>query len=616
MSVVFVQTRSEIPAAIPGPVLYVDLETYGVPPHDGLDLLTNQIRLVAVCGDTGPAYVFDMYRLLTSDIVHLFRRDAVWCGHNLAFDLNSLRRAGLEYPSTCFDTMVASQVLMNGLGYEHGGHSLLECLERYCEIVADKTHQADDWAATELTPEQVEYSGNDVLYLRPLRAKLMEHLTDRRLTATINLECSIIPALVEMTLNGIGVDRDMWLARSVLAEAEVGRVTDALNKLMPLPDEEPYKTVRVKRNGEQFAADVAFNKRVAERNLCRCWNWASWQQLIAAFAKVGVFLPDTTYETIVELQDEHPGLELLLRFKDVEKEATTFGREWLTHLRNERGTDRVHPNWRQLGTESGRMSCADPNVQQLPRPDMKKPRHERVRGAIVASPGRLLVRADFSQIEARIAAKISGDETLSRLFINNTGDIHKFVASRVLNKPEAAVTKEERQIGKSLLFGLLFGMGSKKLKVYCRTNYGVKLSDLEAVEYRSKFFQVFPGLQAWHKRVGRDCDYKDDYRTLLGRRRLIRKKESRYTEALNTPVQGTGGDMIKVTVFEMWQERHDWPGADLVMLIHDEIVYEVVEADAERFSRRLREKMIEVGNHLLDPIPVDVEVKIGPAWSS
>lgn len=605
--IVFVQDPAAIPAEIPGPVLYMDIETYGVAPHDALDLLTNKTRLVSMCGEDGPAYVFDMYTLSFDAIAHLFRQDAIWCGHNLAFDLSSLYRAGIPYPSKCYDTMVCSQVLMNGLDYAiHGGHRLNECLLRYCEINLAKEHGGDDWSTTQLTREQIEYSGNDVLFLRPLREQLIRRLDKFALTAVADLECACVPALVDMTLNGIKIDREMWLERSKRAEVRVGELEVELNRVFPPPDPEPYKTVRVKRNGDQFAADVAYNARVDERNRTRCWNWASWQQILAAFAKADVLLPDTSYETLVENQLVHPGVDLLVKFKDVYKESTTYGRDWLKHLRSERGENRVHPSWRQLGAESGRMSCADPNMQQIPRGACRK--------AIIAPDGYLMVRADFSQIEARIAAKISGDETLTNLFINNSGDIHRFTASRVLGKDPSEVTKDDRQIGKSLLFGLLFGMGWEKLMVYCRTNYGVTLTPEQAVEFRTRFFEVFPGLKRWHKRIGSNCDDRTDFRTLLGRRRLIMGTGSKYTEALNTPVQGSGADMLKITVREVWETRSRWPAHALVALIHDEVMYYVPETDAEQFGRQLREKMIEVGNMLLDPIPVDAEVKISKSW--
>lgn len=604
--VLYIQRAADVPAEILDPRLYIDVETYGVDPHDALDMLTNRIRLVAVAGETGPAYVFDMYMLLWRDIQHLLRPNREWVGHNLMFDLAAIHRAGVEYPTKCMDTMVGSQVLMNGLDPTHGGHGLQECMKRYCETDIVKEHGADDWAAPVLSPEQIEYSGHDVLHLRPLRANLLERLDSRRLIPTAELEWACIPAITQMALNGIGVDRQMWLERSIDAERRVQELTKDLAAAFPRPEPVQHKVVRVKKDGTPYAADVARNERIDLENESRAWNFASNVQVLQAFKAVGVELPDNKYDTLVEHEHEHAAVTLLLGFKDVEKEATAFGREWLKNLRSEMGPDRVHAKWWQMGTRSGRMSCSDPNLQQLPRGALRK--------AIIAAPGHVLVRADFSQIEARIAAKISGDETLSNLFINNTGDIHKFTAGRILGKEEHEVTKEDRQIGKSLLFGLLFGMGAVKLRVYCRTNYGVTLSPKQAEVFRDKFFNIFPGLAVWHRRASATCTGKTEFRTMIGRRRIVTDATKKFSKSLNTPVQGTGADLLKITVRELWQDRDQWPDVKLIGLIHDEVINEVPVDQAEAFGQYLRKTMIEVGNTILDPIPVDADVKIGLSW--
>lgn len=604
----YVDSPRNVPQTISGDVLYIDVETFGVAPNDALDLLTNRVRLLSIAGETGPAWVFDLFYLTMSDVQHLLRPDAEWCGHNLAFDLAALHRAGVPYPAKCLCTMVGSQVLINGLDpAQHGGHRLDECLARYCETQITKTLGGSDWSATTLTDEQIEYSANDTLCLRPLRAQLLARLEARRLMPIAELEWACVPAVTQMTLNGIRIDRAAWTERSRAAETRVAELTKELVEALPLPPEEPYKVVRISKNGNSNKADVSYNQRIDAKNAIRSWNFASNDQVIQAFDGIGVKLPDNKYDTLVEHAHESPLLDLMLQFKDVEKEATTFGMDWLVHLRDEHGTDRVHPSWWQLGTRSGRMSCSGPNMQQIP--------HGKARKAIIASDGYLLVRADFSQIEARVAAKISGDETLSRLFIDNTGDIHRFTASRVLGKEPHEVTDDDRQIGKSLLFGLLFGMGAKKLRIYCRTNYGVKLTPQEAEVFRNKFFGVFPGLARWHDRVKRTCENQTDYRSLLGRRRLVMSDiMNRLTIALNTPVQGSAADLLKATVREVWETRAAWPRVKMVGLIHDEIMTEVPEAEAGDFAKYLKATMIEVGNKLLDPIPVDAVVKVGKSW--
>jgi DNA polymerase-1 len=301
---------------------------------------------------------------------------------------------------------------------------------------------------------------------------------------------------------------------------------------------------------------------------------------------------------------EHPAMSVFLQWRDVEKEATTFGREWLNHVDPE--TCRVYPSWNQLRAESGRMSCSSPNMQQIPRGGCRK--------GIVAPPGYVFVRADFSQIEARVAAKISGDPVLTKLFMDGD-DIHAYAAKKVLGK--LSVTPEERQIGKSLVFGLLFSMSAPSLMVYCRTNYGVSMTMQEAEVYRNRFFQTFHGLAKWHDRMRHVCNQMNEFRTLIGRRRIVMNNNDNLNMlglALNTPVQGTAADLLKIAVRECWERRDEFPEMNLAMLVHDEVVYECPERLADAGSTWLKKIMVDSGNIVLDPIPCDATVKVGATW--
>src|SRR5262249_44548710 len=192
------------------------------------------------------------------------------------------------------------------------------------------------------------------------------------------------------------------------------------------------------------------------------------------------------------------------RHRDASKRATAFGEAWLEdHLAAD---GRVYPSWRQLGAHSGRMSCSEPNMQQLPRGDHRR--------CVAASPGRVLVKADYSQIELRIAAKVSGDEALLAAY-RASEDLHIKTAKNVLGVAE--VSKEHRQLAKALNFGLLYGMGAKGFRHYAKTSYGVELTEAQAVSYRAGFFKAYPGLARWHQAVGRWRDQAEATRTLHGR---------------------------------------------------------------------------------------------------
>jgi DNA polymerase I len=249
------------------------------------------------------------------------------------------------------------------------------------------------------------------------------------------------------------------------------------------------------------------------------------------------------------------------------------------------------------------MSCGDPNMQQLPR-------GKEYRRCVIAPAGRVLVKADYSQIELRIAAKVANEPRMIEAYRNGE-DLHVLTAARLLGKPVDQVTKADRQIAKSANFGLLYGMGAPGYRIYARSNYGLDMTEEEAVGYRQAFFETYPGLVAWHRRTGQTGKRSIETHTLTGRRR---RDVGRFTEKLNTPVQGTGADGLKLALALLWERRDRAPGAFPVLAVHDEIV---VEADTERadaVAAWLKQAMLDAMIPLIEPVPVEVEVKIARNW--
>jgi DNA polymerase-1 len=210
------------------------------------------------------------------------------------------------------------------------------------------------------------------------------------------------------------------------------------------------------------------------------------------------------------------------------------------------------------------MSCRHPNVQNLPR----GPRYRRCFGA---PPGRVLVKADYSQIELRIAAKIAREDRMIEAYRAGE-DLHALTARLVLGKED--VSKDDRQNAKSLNFGLLYGMGARGLRAYALSNYGVRLGDGQAAEYRAAFIKAYPALARWHQRVR--TSRGPVVRTLTSRRRKL-GPETPDTTRLNTPVQGTGVDGLKLALALLWERRAECPGAVPVLAVHDELVLEADE---------------------------------------
>lgn len=163
----------------------------------------------------------------------------------------------------------------------------------------------------------------------------------------------------------------------------------------------------------------------------------------------------------------------------------------------------------------------------------------------------------------------------------------------------------------ALNFGLLYGMGADGFRAYAKAQYGLDLTDDQAKGYRTAFFRAYPGLAAWHRQTGASGKAAVERRTLTGRRRL---NVERFTEKLNTPVQGTGADGLKLALALLWETRDRVPGAAVVLAVHDEIVVEVDAGTADTVAGWLKTCMIEAMAPLIDPVPVEVEVKVGKTW--
>jgi DNA polymerase-1 len=258
------------------------------------------------------------------------------------------------------------------------------------------------------------------------------------------------------------------------------------------------------------------------------------------------------------------------------------------------------------------MTCSSPNLQQTP--------HE-LRAYIKPREGCVLVKADFSQIELRIAAALAKDRRMLQAFREGT-DLHRLTASLILSKPIDRVAKEERQLAKALNFGLLYGMGAEGLKTYAATQYGVSLSLERAREYREKFFATYPGLAKWHRDTGRTLREAKSrgeggivVETLAGRKRWV--PEDALTAALNTPVQGTGADGLKAAVAVLYKrllERGLWGEVRIVLLVHDEVVVEAPEPLAVVATHLLTEAMREGMEAIVKGVPIEVEAGIYADW--
>lgn len=542
----------------------IDLET------TGLNWRTDRVRLMTLScdsiGDDRQIFIVDCFQVDPSPLFEYLESKPL-IGHNLAFDLAFLARMGFTPRGELRDTMLMSRVATAGTGDKN---TLAACCDRMLGVTLDKAEQAGDWSRPTLRPEQLRYAAADVRTLDPLERRLFTELVNARLGEVAEIESRCLPAMNWMSTAGVPFDLDAWRELASTAAGDVKRLEAELDAIAPaVPGE--------------------------ARLVAAAWNWTSPAQVKQALELAGLALESTDDEALAAI--DHPFAELVREHRGAVKRSTTYGTDWLKHVDLD---GRVYPSWNQIGADSGRMSCSNPNMQQLPRGDYRR--------CVAAPAGRVLVKADYSQIELRIAAKMSGDAAMLAAYRGGE-DLHAKTAQAVVGKQE--ITKADRQLAKALNFGLLYGMGAKGFACYAKTMYRIELSETMAKRYRDAFFRTYRGLAAWHARVRSQA--VAETRTLSGRRRLL-KPDTPDTQRLNTPVQGTGADGLKIALALLWERREQAVDSFPILAVHDEIVVEAPEDRADQAAAWLKAAMLDAMTPLINPVPVEVEISISNTW--
>lgn len=272
---------------------------------------------------------------------------------------------------------------------------------------------------------------------------------------------------------------------------------------------------------------------------------------------------------------------------------------------------RIHCRLHPLAADSGRFSCTEPNLQQVPSEHTAPG----LRRCFVAAPEHRLVVADYAQIELRVAAHLAPCEALRRVFVEGR-DPHRATAATLAEKPETDVTDHERKLAKAVNFGFLFGMGAARFRKYATDSYGLALDEREAERARSAFLRTFPGIANWHRRVGAlgRGGRSVTLRTAMGRRKRFEPGRFSYNVALNIPVQGTAAEGFKLAMADLHPRLRELGGRG-VLCVHDEYIAEVPTARAEEARNAVIEVMREAMASLVDSVPIEVEARVAESWS-
>jgi DNA polymerase-1 len=543
----------------------LDVETTGLNPR------TDRARLLSIACDTIDggtfSYLIDVFAVDPSPLWGaLADKDLVL--HNAPFDLAFLSRLGFTPRGQVRDTMMMAQLLTAGT---HERVNLAACCKRWLNRDLDKTQQKSNWAGT-LTDEQLAYAAIDVEVLAPL-AKVQEAEVEAAgLSEAAEIENRCRPALAWLVESGVPFDRDAWQTLARQAEQEAQRLAERLDELAPpRPGVLPFESA---------------------------WNWSSPEQVKEMFHKLGITLEKADDNALAGV--DHPIAALLREHRAASKRASTYGADWLKFVASD---GRVYSAWRQLGCVTGRMASGSPNLQNLPA-------DPRYRACFRPTAGRVLVKADYSQIELRIAAAVTRDKAMIDAYARGD-DLHTLTAARMTGKPTSAVTAAERKLAKPVNFGLIYGLGVPSLRRKAKADYGLDLGEDDARRYKAAFFAAYPGVARWHNRIKRER--WTETRTVTGRRVRV-EADGFFGGKANYVIQGTGGDGLKVALALLWERRGEVPGASPVLAVHDEIVVECDQGQAQAVADWLKRAMVDAMAPLTDPVPVEVEVKTAPTW--
>ncbi len=542
----------------------VDIETSGAEKKDALDPRKGDIRLIQICNSEHQVLVIDWFKISDTHKMKVKKfledKNRLKIFHNAKFDIKFLAMEGI-FITNVLDTMILASVLEAGAQKKF---ALAEVVLRHLGISLNKDEQVSDWGADTLSKDQIKYSAIDAAILIPLSDVLVSEIKTNSLQDTFDIEMKALYGVIEMELNGIEVD------------------VEKINLLkQQLLKEQKELSEKIKA----LFGDI---------------NPNSHKQLREALKNKGIAVENTTKETLSRLASKHEEIRVILANKNTSKQLE-FAKKIPESI--DTITGRLHSNYYQLGTATGRLSCTNFNLQQVPNAKV-------FRACFIPKEDNVFVIADYSQMQIRIAAEFSGDETMKKIY-QNGADLHIITASALSGKSLKEVTTEERNLAKALNFGMMFGMGADSLVEYAWKSYGVELTSKEASIFISKFYEKYKGFKSWQNSVTRENSYQS--RTILGRRRLF-PKGGNYTQLINTPIQGVEGDILKVAL-GLLVDRLEKTSGKLIATVHDEVIVECKETEAAIVAKIVEEAMEEAGQRFLKEIPVVVDVCIGKSWA-
>jgi DNA polymerase-1 len=507
-------------------------------------------------------------------------------GHHLKYDAHIFARYGISLKGMAFDSMLESYVL-NSVATRHD----MDSVARFY-LNVDTIHYEDvaGKGAKQLTFNQVDlaqaapYAAEDADITFSLHKHLWDELSKTKSLQDVyvNIEQPLVPVLLAMEEAGVLVDREMLKTQS----AELAKTM-----------------IKLESSAHEFAGGP--------------FNLSSPKQLQEIlFERLGLPVirktpkgqPSTAEDVLQELAPDYDLPRVILEYRSVSKLKSTYTDK--LPLQIDADTGRIHTSYHQAVAATGRLSSTDPNLQNIP---IRTPEGRRIRQAFVAPPGTVLLAADYSQIELRIMAHLSGDKGLVAAFADDL-DVHQATAAEVFDVAPDDVTAEHRRSAKAINFGLMYGMSAFGLGKQLGISRG------QAQEYVDLYFDRYPGVKRFMDDIRDQARTAGYVETVFGRRlylpdindRNMQRRQYAERSAINAPMQGTAADIIKRAMISVdkWLHANKAP-ARMIMQVHDELVFEVADNAVED----MRKQIVKLMNGAASlSVPLRVDAGVGANW--
>ncbi|MCK5833703.1 DNA polymerase I [bacterium] len=536
----------------------------------------------------GDMFSADELNLSIDEVIKKLRlvlesKDKSKVGQNIKYDYIVLRNAGIEIKGIVGDAMLADYLLAPG-AYEHGldalsmrhlGHRMMT----YKELTSDNCSAC---SLAEVSPERVaNYSGEDadialrlINFLEPkLEESELKHLYD-------DIEIPLITVLADMEMAGIRLDAEFLKKLSVKLKDKLTKIED---DIYSIADEE-FNIASPKQLGK-----ILFDKLGLPPQ---------------KKTKTGFSTDSSVLQTLAE---KHELPAQVIQYRELAKLIGTYI-DALPALINPH-TGRIHPTFQQAVASTGRLSCRDPNLQNIP---VRGKTGREIRKAFIPAVGNVILSADYSQIELRVMAHLSGDHNLTEAF-HEGKDIHASTASKIFGVEESTVTSDQRRIAKMINFGVIYGM----------TAWGVSdrldMDFRKAQDFVSRYFERFPGVKEYMDLAPIEAEALGYVKTILGRRRYFpelkeggQSKRFAQRAVINTPIQGSAADIIKLAMLNIYKLlKNGAYKTKMISTVHDELIFDVPKNELEEIKGLVRENMegvIELS------VPLIVDIGTGKNW--